>query len=70
LVNVAAGLVVDLLRALEAEALRVDTLVTVAGLLAEPPASPGGITIFKSVGIAAQDWAVAELVARRLPASH
>jgi ornithine cyclodeaminase len=59
----------DLLRALEAEQLRADTLVTVADLLARPVTPPGGLTIFKSVGIAAQDWAVAELVARRLPAS-
>jgi ornithine cyclodeaminase/alanine dehydrogenase-like protein (mu-crystallin family) len=58
----------DLLRALEAEQLRPETLVTVADLLARPAEPSGGITIFKSVGIAAQDWAVAELVARRLPA--
>jgi len=27
--------------------------------------TPGGLTIFKSVGIAAQDWALGELVVSR-----
>jgi ornithine cyclodeaminase/alanine dehydrogenase-like protein (mu-crystallin family) len=39
--------------------------VEISELLAGPPAPPGGTTIFKSVGIAAQDWALAELVVSR-----
>jgi ornithine cyclodeaminase/alanine dehydrogenase-like protein (mu-crystallin family) len=60
----------DLIRALEADQLRPDALVTVAEILAGGVAPAGGLTIFKSVGIAAQDWAVAELVAGRVQASR
>jgi ornithine cyclodeaminase len=55
----------DLIRALDAGLLRADSLVTVADLLSGSAGPPGGLSIFKSVGIAAQDWALADLVARR-----
>lgn len=55
----------DVVQAISAGMLRPEGLVEIGRLLdgRQPPA--GGITIFKSVGIAAQDWALAELVVRR-----
>jgi ornithine cyclodeaminase len=38
-------------------------------LLIDPPRNVSGLTVFKSVGIAVQDWALAELVAGRLSPS-
>ena len=58
----------DLIQAIEAGLLRPDSLVEIGRLLAQPSAPPGGLTVFKSVGIAAQDWALGEVVVRR--ASH
>jgi ornithine cyclodeaminase len=55
----------DVIQAIAAGQLRPDRLVEISQLLAAPPAPPGGTTIFKSVGIAAQDWALAELVVSR-----
>jgi ornithine cyclodeaminase/alanine dehydrogenase-like protein (mu-crystallin family) len=60
----------DLIQALETDQLRPDALVTVAEVLAGAVGPAGGLTIFKSVGIAAQDWAVAELVVRRVQAAR
>ena len=55
----------DLIQAIEAGQLRRDSLVEIGRLLATPVTPPGGLTVFKSVGIAAQDWALGELVVRR-----
>ncbi|HTW99680.1 MAG TPA: hypothetical protein VMD59_12930, partial [Acidimicrobiales bacterium] len=59
----------DLVAALEAGAISTGRLVTIAELLAAQAAGgarrPDGATIFKSVGVAAQDWAIAELIVRR-----
>lgn len=74
--GVAATVVIDQLEAVLAEAgdviqaiaaghLRPESMVEIGQLLAVPADPPGGTTIFKSVGIAAQDWALAELVVSR-----
>ena len=55
----------DLIQAIEAGLLRRDSLVELGRLLAAPVRPPGGLTVFKSVGIAAQDWALGELVVSR-----
>ncbi len=55
----------DIIQAIAAGQLRAESLVEIGQLLAAPAGAPGGITIFKSVGIAAQDWALAELVVSR-----
>ncbi|MGH3276731.1 MAG: ornithine cyclodeaminase family protein [Streptosporangiaceae bacterium] len=55
----------DVIQAIEAGQLSQDALVEIGRLLDGPPRPPGGLTIFKSVGIAAQDWALGELVVRR-----
>jgi ornithine cyclodeaminase len=60
----------DLVAALEAGYLQRADLVEMGDLLAAGPAAgdgapEAGLTIFKSVGIAAQDWAVCELAVRR-----
>ena len=55
----------DVIQAIAAGQLRQESLVEIGQLLAVPAAPPGGTTIFKSVGIAAQDWALAELVVSR-----
>jgi ornithine cyclodeaminase len=55
----------DVIQAIAAGQLRQDRLVEIGQLLAAPARPPGGTTIFKSVGIAAQDWALAELVVSR-----
>jgi ornithine cyclodeaminase len=55
----------DLIQAIAAGQLRADSLVEIGELLAGHTGPPGGLTIFKSVGIAAQDWALGELVVSR-----
>ena len=56
----------DVLQAMDAGLLRRDELVEIGSLLDRGEVRPpGGLTIFKSVGIAAQDWALGELVVRR-----
>jgi ornithine cyclodeaminase/alanine dehydrogenase-like protein (mu-crystallin family) len=65
----------DLTQAMDGGYLRQDDLVEIGQLLARRAAQPGagpdgggpgrGLTIFKSVGIAAQDWSVCELAVRR-----
>jgi ornithine cyclodeaminase len=55
----------DVIQAIEAGQVLVESLVEIGKLLAVAAEAPGGITIFKSVGIAAQDWALAELVVSR-----
>jgi ornithine cyclodeaminase len=55
----------DVIQAIAAGQIRPESLVEIGQLLAVPADPPGGTTIFKSVGIAAQDWALAELVVSR-----
>jgi ornithine cyclodeaminase len=62
-----AGEVID---GMQAGVLRRDQLVELGVLVGQPRPSPSGITVFKSVGVAIQDWAVANLVANRLWRTH
>ncbi len=56
----------DVLAAMEDGQVRREDLVEIGSLLERDGLRPpGGLTIFKSVGIAAQDWALGELVVRR-----
>jgi ornithine cyclodeaminase len=56
----------DVIHAARAGALRLESLVELGQLLSGQVAyAPEGTTIFKSVGLAAQDWAVAHLAVTR-----
>jgi ornithine cyclodeaminase/alanine dehydrogenase-like protein (mu-crystallin family) len=55
----------DLIQAMDAGQLRSESLVEIGHLLAGQDRPAEGLTIFKSVGIAAQDWALGELVVSR-----
>lgn len=55
----------DLIQAIDAGQLRSESLVEIGQLLGGQHRPPAGLTIFKSVGIAAQDWALGELVVSR-----
>jgi ornithine cyclodeaminase len=56
----------DLVRAIEAGAIATESLQELGTLLAAGrPVEQGGLTVFKSVGIAAQDWAVTTLARER-----
>ncbi len=59
----------DVVAALEDGSLRQEDLVEIGRLLSGAPADDevrGRVTVFKSVGVAAQDWAVCELAVERL----
>jgi ornithine cyclodeaminase len=56
----------DLLQAMSRGYLEVEGLIELGTLLASPPPPAGGWTVFKSVGIAAQDLEVAELAVREV----
>jgi ornithine cyclodeaminase len=60
-----AGEIID---AVESGAILEGALLELGGLLHEPPAEVEGLTIFKSVGIAVQDWAIGHLLSQRVPA--
>ncbi len=55
----------DLVQALDGGYLHRADVIEMGQLLTGGAAHPAGLTIFKSVGIAAQDWAVCELAVRR-----
>jgi ornithine cyclodeaminase len=55
----------DLLQAISRGQLKVESINEIGALLKDPPASSGGWTVFKSVGIAAQDLEVAQLAVAR-----
>jgi len=55
----------DLLQAVMAGKFAMERAVELGTLLTEPCAQAQGWTIFKSVGISAQDWAIARLVVER-----
>ncbi|WP_370943260.1 ornithine cyclodeaminase family protein [Amycolatopsis sp. cg5] len=54
----------EIIHAVSTGSLARDSLVELGSALSAP-ASPGGRTVFKSVGVAAQDWALARLLAER-----
>jgi ornithine cyclodeaminase len=58
-----AGEVID---AVQHSALDQNSLVEIGELVADPPADVSGLTVFKSVGLAMQDWAIAQLVSERI----
>jgi ornithine cyclodeaminase len=51
----------DLLQAIKRGHLDIGSVKEIGKLLKDPPASAGGRTVFKSVGIGAQDLEVAQL---------
>ncbi|MFD8500616.1 ornithine cyclodeaminase family protein [Amycolatopsis sp. NPDC059657] len=53
----------EIIHAVSTGSLKRDSLVELGSALAEPP-GVGGRTVFKSVGVAAQDWALARLLAQ------
>jgi ornithine cyclodeaminase/alanine dehydrogenase-like protein (mu-crystallin family) len=55
----------DLLRAMREGRLRRDQLIEIGDLLTRPWLRQHGRTVFKSVGVAAQDWALARLAVER-----
>jgi ornithine cyclodeaminase len=55
----------DVITALDSGALQTEELAELGDLLGAAQPVRSGLTIFKSVGIAAQDWSLAELVVRR-----
>jgi ornithine cyclodeaminase len=59
----------DLLQAIDHGYLTRDRLIEIGKLLTDPPPLRTGWTVFKTVGIAAQDLEVAELAADRTPKS-
>jgi ornithine cyclodeaminase len=58
-----SGEVID---AVEHTTLTRESLVELGELVQHPPARVEGLTVFKSVGLAMQDWAIAHLVNERL----
>jgi ornithine cyclodeaminase len=55
----------ELIALVEDDASFAERLVEIGSLVADPPA-PTGITVFKSVGIAMQDWAICNLIETRI----
>ncbi|QIY53506.1 ornithine cyclodeaminase family protein [Streptomyces sp. RPA4-5] len=57
----------EIIHALDSGALAKDDLTELGAALTSPrpPAGPGGRTVFKTVGVAAQDWAIAQLLAAK-----
>jgi len=55
----------DLLRAMREGKLRRDQLIEIGDLLTRPWLRQDGRTVFKSVGVGAQDWALARLAVER-----
>ncbi|MFR9798857.1 ornithine cyclodeaminase family protein [Streptomyces sp. MS06] len=53
----------EIIHALEAGAITQDSLAELGHALTGPPVPHGGRTVFKTVGVATQDWAVARLLA-------
>ena len=60
----------DLIQAIGRGLIRADRLVEIGTLLARPTVPPGGRTVFKSVGVAAQDWALARIAVERARAQE
>jgi ornithine cyclodeaminase len=60
----------DIIQALEVGALNPSELMEIGNLLRVQSARTRGVTIFKSVGIAAQDWSIAKLIVERARAAQ
>jgi ornithine cyclodeaminase len=60
-----AGEIID---AVDAGVLAADDLVELGALAVGPPPEPEGVSIFKTVGVAMQDWAICRLLATRIGA--
>jgi ornithine cyclodeaminase len=60
----------ELIAAVDEDAAFAETFVELGALVTKPPPPPGGITVFKSVGIAMQDWAICNLVEKRIHDGH
>lgn len=58
-----AGEIID---AVASGAIAQPAIIELGQLLLQPPADVQGLTIFKSVGIAVQDWGIAQLLSERL----
>jgi ornithine cyclodeaminase len=56
----------ELIEAVQAGVIDSADLIELGHAIEDPPEPDDGITIFKSVGVAIQDWAIARLVADRL----
>jgi len=56
----------ELIAALESGARRPEEIRELGELLLAPPRAPSALTIFKSVGVAMQDWAICRLVNERI----
>ncbi len=56
----------ELIQAVEAGFLSWQSVIELGQLLQAPPTSIFGISIFKSVGVAIQDWAIAALLHARV----
>ncbi len=54
----------EIIHALASGAITEDDLIELGSALAEGVVKSGGRTVFKSVGVAAQDWAIADLLAQ------
>lgn len=57
----------EIIHAIDAGAARADDLVELGTLLSRPAGPASGRTVFKSVGVAMQDWAVLDRLAHRFP---
>lgn len=58
----------EIVRAIAGGVLAAGDLAELGSLTLGPPPDPSGVTVFKSVGVAMQDWAVCRLVASRIGA--
>jgi ornithine cyclodeaminase len=58
----------EIIGAVQSGALAVQDIVELGNVIGTPPALLHGITVFKSVGIALQDWAICRLLSQRVPA--
>lgn len=57
----------EIIAAVAAGALPESAIVEIGELVLDPPKAPTGLTVFKSVGIAMQDWAICRLLSERVP---
>lgn len=56
----------EVISAIEERQLARAEIVEIGALLVDPPSTPTQLTVFKSVGIAMQDWAICRLLSERL----
>jgi ornithine cyclodeaminase len=58
----------DIIDAVETGIVATGELVELGALAADPPPEPSGVSVFKSVGVAMQDWAICRLLSTRIGA--